>query len=251
MSNATMLIITHEETPYQFRTDGWFNATAAAKKFDKLPSQWLRLPSTESYIAALVKRNETNCVKITQSSKINDLREAFIQTQTGDPETGGGTWLHPKLAVPFARWLSDDFAVWCDEQIEHIIKEQGRWSETAKLDWITQRLNGKPSHIALQQAAYKLTAINGDDMLAGMFTNFVHNVLGIVNGTRDQQDANMLRVLAAMETKVAHTIERLLKENPEHNHTLVRWIERQIEALVIAEAKSYGYKPLPQLLFRD
>lgn len=32
-----------------------------------------------------------------------------------------GTWLHPKLAVDFARWLDPRFAVWCDEQIEHIL----------------------------------------------------------------------------------------------------------------------------------
>ena len=32
-----------------------------------------------------------------------------------------GTWLHPKLAVHFARWLDPKFAVWCDEQIEQIL----------------------------------------------------------------------------------------------------------------------------------
>ncbi|MEF6041736.1 KilA-N domain-containing protein, partial [Escherichia coli] len=35
---------------------------------------------------------------------------------------GGGTWLHPKLAVRFARWLSVDFEIWCDEQIDAIIQ---------------------------------------------------------------------------------------------------------------------------------
>ena len=32
-----------------------------------------------------------------------------------------GTWLHPKLAIDFARWLSPEFAVWCDAQIEQIL----------------------------------------------------------------------------------------------------------------------------------
>ncbi|CAN0570007.1 unnamed protein product, partial [Ectocarpus sp. 12 AP-2014] len=36
-------------------------------------------------------------------------------------DRGGGTWLHPKLAVPFARWLSVDFKIWCDEQIDRLI----------------------------------------------------------------------------------------------------------------------------------
>ena len=39
----------------------------------------------------------------------------------GSVQNGGGTWLHPKLAIHFARWLDPKFAVWCDEQIEHII----------------------------------------------------------------------------------------------------------------------------------
>jgi hypothetical protein len=29
-----------------------------------------------------------------------------------------GTWLHPKLAVKFALWLSVDFEIWCDEQVD-------------------------------------------------------------------------------------------------------------------------------------
>jgi len=38
--------------------------------------------------------------------------------------------MHPKLGVPFARWLDLDFAVWCDEQIERLIHgtpEQTDW----------------------------------------------------------------------------------------------------------------------------
>jgi hypothetical protein len=30
--------------------------------------------------------------------------------------------MHPKLAVRFAQWLNVDFAVWCDEQIDAIIR---------------------------------------------------------------------------------------------------------------------------------
>ncbi|MGL4910247.1 MAG: KilA-N domain-containing protein [Cetobacterium sp.] len=33
----------------------------------------------------------------------------LIQVFQGAPETGGGTWIHPKLAVRFGMWLSDDF----------------------------------------------------------------------------------------------------------------------------------------------
>jgi chromosome segregation ATPase len=41
----------------------------------------------------------------------------------GAPENGGGTWLHPKLGIIFARWLSPHFAVWCDEQIADLLQQ--------------------------------------------------------------------------------------------------------------------------------
>lgn len=89
---------------YSFRPDGWFNATEAAERFSKVPNEWLRLPSTASYLMAFERRYGNI---------------PHLKTKRG---SGGGTWLHPKLAVRFAQWLSDDFAVWCDEQIDAIIR---------------------------------------------------------------------------------------------------------------------------------
>jgi hypothetical protein len=45
----------------------------------------------------------------------------LVIVRGGSAENGGGTWIHPKLAIDFARWLSSDFAVWCDLQIEKIL----------------------------------------------------------------------------------------------------------------------------------
>lgn len=94
-----------------FDERGWFNATVAAKRFGKRPADWLRLPEVKRYIAALANRNEVR-------------KSHFIRaTRGGDGTRGGGaTWLHPKLAVRFAQWLDVDFAVWCDEQIDTILR---------------------------------------------------------------------------------------------------------------------------------
>lgn len=43
----------------------------------------------------------------------------------GSPESGGGTWLHPKLSVRFAMWLSVDFGY----QVEIWVQE---WMTTGK-----------------------------------------------------------------------------------------------------------------------
>lgn len=100
---------------YSFNMDGWFNATEAAKRYGKEPAQWLRLPGTVSYMKAFRR-------------KYGEI--TYLKTRRG---IGGGTWLHPKLAVRFAQWLNDDFAVWCDEQIDSIIRNGIRAQGNADL----------------------------------------------------------------------------------------------------------------------
>jgi len=94
----------YEGQLHSFNMHGWFNATEAAKRYGKEPAQWLRLPGTVSYMKAFRR-------------KYGEI--TYLKTRRG---IGGGTWLHPKLAVRFAQWLNDDFAVWCDEQIDSIIR---------------------------------------------------------------------------------------------------------------------------------
>jgi len=41
----------------------------------------------------------------------------MIIRQGGNDKNSQGTWIHKSLIILFARWLSPDFAVWCDLQI--------------------------------------------------------------------------------------------------------------------------------------
>lgn len=104
------IALDYEGTLISYRNDGWFNATEAAAKWGKLPAEWLRLPSTKKYLQALQR-------------KYGNF--PHLKTAKG---AAGGTWLHPKLAVAFARWLDDDFAVWCDEQIESLVRGKQDWT---------------------------------------------------------------------------------------------------------------------------
>lgn len=114
-SKPTFVTLTYNGHPITYQDDGWFNATEAAAKFDKgQPYDWLRLPGTQNYIDALCRQLRTE--------KISVLR--VIRGGRNRPD---GTWLHPKLAVPFARWLDDDFAVWCDLQIDALIRSGNDW----------------------------------------------------------------------------------------------------------------------------
>ena len=99
--------------PVLFQTDAFINATAIAKQFNKRPNDWLNLASTKEYIACLLE--------FQLPEKMVNEQNQLVITKTGQAENGGGTWLHPKLAIPFARWLDVRFAAWCDLQIEKIL----------------------------------------------------------------------------------------------------------------------------------
>ena len=111
--------------PVSFQTsDAFINATQIAKQFGKKTENYLRTNETKEYVSALQKW-------LLPAGNSNALKSVVEQNQlvivkNGAPENGGGTWLHPKLAVNFARWLSADFAVWCDMQIEDLLYKQDK-----------------------------------------------------------------------------------------------------------------------------
>ena len=109
-----ILNIAFGETPVSFRADGFLNATAIAKHFGNVAKDYLKTEQTKEYIKALAEY-------LSNGMKILVEVKQLVIVKNGAPETGGGTWLHPKLAIHFARWLDPKFAVWCDFQIEKIL----------------------------------------------------------------------------------------------------------------------------------
>ncbi|WP_110708504.1 KilA-N domain-containing protein [Salinicola sp. CR57] len=97
--------------PYQgqairFTHDGWINATDISKRHGKRLDHWLENAETKRYMDSLARH-------------LNTPDSGYlIRAKRG---RGGGTWLHPKLAVAFARWIDVDFGVWADMQIEALI----------------------------------------------------------------------------------------------------------------------------------
>ena len=104
-----------------FSDNGWFNATEAAKVFGKRVQDWLDNEDTKRYLIALAAH--------LNHADWRDLKKA----RRGK---NGGTWLHPKAGVAFARWLDTDFAIWCDLQIDSIIR-----GEHPSYDWQRARVD--------------------------------------------------------------------------------------------------------------
>lgn len=101
-----------------FTEDAWFNATEAASHFGKRPVDWIKNDDTQEYLSILCENH-----KVSQNH--------FIKTKKG--KGVGGTWIHPKLAVPFSRWLDMRFSIWCDEQIDNLIRGTHAHHDISKL----------------------------------------------------------------------------------------------------------------------
>lgn len=87
------------------------NATAMCKPFAKRPNDWYVLPITQRYIQAITGKSG------------NSDYQLFIK-KAGNPEYGGGTWIHEKLILKLAQWLDVDFEIWCDEQIAQLMSQK-------------------------------------------------------------------------------------------------------------------------------
>jgi len=187
---SALVLATYNGQQVAFTDDGWFNATEAAAKFGKRPVDWLKLDSTKSYMDAL-------------SQLLPEVRKFHFAQKGGSG--GGGTWLHPKLAVPFARWLDDKFAIWCDVQIDALIH--------GKQDWRKLRHEAASSFKVMQQILQMSREDDGKTCAPHHFSNEARLVNFALTGefkgaNRDAMDSNELTLLAKLEERNAVLIGR-------------------------------------------
>ncbi len=176
----------------QFNDAGWFNATVAADKFGKRPVNWLELDSTDRYMASM-----SSALKVDKSDLL-DIKKG----------RSGGTWMHPKLAIAFARWLNDDFAVWCDLQIEKII-----YGERESIDWGMMRHASKSSNKVANEILMMVRQEQGKETKHFHYANEAKLVNYALTGKfepvdRDSLSAQDLDLLASLENRNSVLIGR-------------------------------------------
>lgn len=101
----------YDDTPINFAKgrDVMVNATDMAKPFGKVPKDWLRTQQSKDFInslAAVRQMCPTDLLKMKQG---------------GNDRTAQGTWMHEDVALEFARWLSPEFAIWCNDRIKELL----------------------------------------------------------------------------------------------------------------------------------
>lgn len=169
-----------------FGEDGWFNATEAAKHFGKPePAQWLRLPETEAYVKELC-------------GFLNLEKSQIIKTRRGKH---GGTWLHPKLAVSFARWCDVRFAIWCDMQIDQLLRK-----EHPHFDWKRGRHRAAVSFSIMMDMLKMTREYQGKETEPHHYINEARMLNGVLSGKYSHRDREslpkeQLDLIADMEIK--------------------------------------------------
>ncbi|MCP9913197.1 KilA-N domain-containing protein [Cyanobium sp. BA20m-14] len=99
MNHPALVSRSWKGTPISLRTsDGYVNDTAMCKANNKQWSKYRESDRCQTYLDALA---ETSVIRMFD----------LIESRQGQ---GGGTWVHPQVAVDLARWISAPFAVWMD-----------------------------------------------------------------------------------------------------------------------------------------
>lgn len=134
--------------------DDYVNATKWCGAFGTRFVDWLENENTKRLLKALQNKHSKLCQKrgsLEPNQGKGSSKHSFgglIQTKEGK---GGGTYVHPLVAIALAEWLSSDFHVHVLETFKRYLERditladeiiQGETNEE-KLAWIQKRLEGK------------------------------------------------------------------------------------------------------------
>jgi phage antirepressor YoqD-like protein len=110
MDNSKTFIYEGSPVTFQIGEATMVNATEMAKPFGKRPAKWLELPSTKDFLSSLSEVRKSDITHLVKTARGNS--SSFQQ----------GTWFHEDVALEFARWLSPQFAIWCNDRIKELMK---------------------------------------------------------------------------------------------------------------------------------
>ena len=114
--SAPIIPFDYQGQAVRFNADGWLNATQIAERFGKRLDRWFENTDALEYICAL-----DEFLTGEQSEILHTRNSGYVKTSKARVDRGGGTWLHPKLAITFARWCDAKFSVWCDMRIDGLL----------------------------------------------------------------------------------------------------------------------------------
>lgn len=110
--------------------DGYINATELCKAANKSFKDYMANKSTMEFLDELSAETGLQ-IQLGEKSLVKK-KQALIETFAGAPMTGGGSWVHPQVAIHLGQWASGKFAV-----------QVSKWVH----DWMSGK--GSPGSVAL------------------------------------------------------------------------------------------------------
>jgi hypothetical protein len=154
MKTTNLIIQNFRESKITFTEQGWINATATCEAFGK--------NGLDNYLRS--KRFIEYAQVVSENLKYVNFTDLKF-TKKGHQ---GGTYLHPKLAVEFARWISPAFGFWCDETIETLLNQQQQAKASTQITSNMAKLEKRITSLEedKHQAAQQLKALSEVDTFA-------------------------------------------------------------------------------------
>lgn len=113
----------------QRNIDGFINGTAMCVAHNKDISDWLKTDETWDLVTALA---DDLCIQPNSAKKPKSVKTrvsltypTLVIVKRGAPDAGGGSWIHPDLAIDLASWCNKRFAI----QVSRWVQE---WFVTGK-----------------------------------------------------------------------------------------------------------------------
>ena len=159
--NGTLI---HERHEMLSLTDMW---RAARSPDAKRPSDWLALSSTGEFRSAV--------------EATLDAGKSGIQTSKGGRGVGGSTFGHWQIALAYAKYLSPEFHMWCNEVVR-------------------QRMEGQPALALPPDVAELIARTNGIcRMMIGKVTEIEKSLPDLANRIALEMAPAMLQAFAASQ----------------------------------------------------
>lgn len=134
MHQYSLALIQHEvnnSVIEQRSTDGYINATALCKAAGKQFKDYLLNKSTHEFLNELSA--DTGLAVQLGEKHLVEKKQALVETFPGSPANGGGSWVHPQVAVNLASWASGKFAVQVSRWVSDWLSGKGSPTQPAQL----------------------------------------------------------------------------------------------------------------------
>ena len=138
MLDITTQSFDSQEVAFAIQNGYWLKANTVATKAGKKLSHYWDSKDTKEYIEAVLEQLNAKDLSYPKINEPKIYTEEDLKKVVLGKGKEQGTWVHPRLSVHFARWISARFAVFCDEFVSRELRRKSKIREDVLIEQLTQ-----------------------------------------------------------------------------------------------------------------